>query len=446
MLDVMRPSVARAAGASKKFFAMYFGNGTPRTALSNEWTSTISETATGMTLGKALSPLESNKSDIVVLNNLYNEPYQWSQNTTGLAFNTGHWMSTSAFLTGQVMDAAAVQNNLNVSKLAMPGQSLDWMLAQALGQEPLIMGVDGRAFGAGNDPRGNEYMFFTTSWKSQTQCIEHKATSLEVWNTLFSNFTPSGAGPTPEQLAAAKHRTSVLHSVSADIRRLKQRLPAADQARLDEHLTTIEEVEKSVALETSLTCTSVPSSTGYENNINDGSQVNLRAKNMIDMAVLAFSCGLRNVATLHLQTDQTGGPDSRYLSNSGGKSYLHHPVSHYTDYGDTSAALEGMLIFNQWQTTQLAYLIQRLKATPDVGGTLFDNTIAMLGCGLGDSASHTPLNIPMILAGGGGGTLKTGRSVDCSKESIANMLLAIAQKMGLNANSFGRSSRVMPMI
>jgi hypothetical protein len=395
-----------------------------------------------MQLGQALTPLANNKADIVVLRNLFNEPYQWSQDSTGLAFNAGHWMSTSSFLTGQVMDAVAVKNNLNVSKLALPGQSLDWMLARSYGQEPLLMGVDGRAAGAGNDGRGNWYMFYTTSWKSQTECIEHKATSLEVFNSLFSNFKPP-ASDTAAANATIQYRNSVLDYVSADIRRLKARLPPSDQAKLDEHLATIEQIEKNVVLEATLTCT-VPPGAGYENNIGDGSLVNLRAKNMIDLAVLAFSCGLRNVATLHLQTDQTGGPDSRFLSNSGGKSYLHHSVSHYTSYGDQNAALAGMMLFNQWQTAQFAYLIQRLKSTPDLSGTLFDNTFAMLGCGIGDSANHSPADLPMILAGRGGGTLKTGRSIDAKNESIANMLLSIAGKMGLGTASVGRSTRPMP--
>jgi hypothetical protein len=439
VLEVMWPSVARAGGATQRFVAVYFGNGTPRDQ-GNFWTCNNTEDPSAMQLGAALQPLQAHRPDIVVLNNVTNEAMDYANNTQG-NFGQNHWHSTCGFLTGQAMDELAVRSDLNVSKLLIPGQSIDWMIAQKYGQQPLIMGIDGRATSPGNDSRGNAYMFFTISWQSQTQCVEHRGTSLEVWNTLFSNGVPMVSGSN-----AGKRQKRILDFVLADIRRLKGQLPAQDQARLDEHLTTIETIEGNVMTETTMAACTPPTQAGLENDISDGSLVNVRTKNMIDLMALAFSCGICNSASLMLQTDQTGGPDSRYLSNANGQSYLHHSVSHYRDYGDSAAALGGMLIFNQWQAMQLGYLIDKLKATPDTGGTLFDNTLAMLGCGIGDSQNHSSSNLPLVLAGGASGTLKLGRAVDCQGEPLANVLLSMLQKLGVGATSLGRSTRACPFI
>jgi hypothetical protein len=116
----------------------------------------------------------------------------------------------------------------------------------------------------------------------------------------------------------------------------------------------------------------------------------------------------------------------------------HHDLSHH---GGDAAKLEKIRKINQFHVEQLAYLLRKLKATPDGGGSLLDNCMVLYGSGISDGNSHVHDNLPILLAGTAGGALKTGRHLQFPKETpLSNLYLSMLDFVGATERSFGDST------
>jgi hypothetical protein len=207
---------------------------------------------------------------------------------------------------------------------------------------------------------------------------------------------------------------------------------------MDQYLTSINELEKRIKLEAPNTPPTVPAAacgvlpTGgtyqTDNNAVNVDIIPQRSKNLMDMMVLAFQCDLTRVVTFMTENEHSEVPSASIGST--GTNISHHTSSHWADNAGLYIPVKDY--FGKWQTAQMAYLIEKLKATQDGinGGTLLDNTLVHAGSGMGDSHLHSFDNIPILLAGGGAGH-KGGRFLKYPDQHYSNFLATLATKFGL---------------
>jgi hypothetical protein len=117
----------------------------------------------------------------------------------------------------------------------------------------------------------------------------------------------------------------------------------------------------------------------------------------------------------------------------------HHSISHHKK---DPRQLEQYARISTWHIEQYAYFLNRMKSIKEGDGTLLDSSMILFGSGLRDGDRHSPKNIPLVLAGQGGGTLKTGRHLVFEPDTpLANLYLAMLNTMGIESSQFGDSTR-----
>jgi hypothetical protein len=153
---------------------------------------------------------------------------------------------------------------------------------------------------------------------------------------------------------------------------------------------------------------------------------------MFDLQVLAYQCDLTRVITLMMGREHSGMTYPQI-----GVPDAHHPISHHQGVPEKVAKVAKI---NQYHVQMFAKYLEKLKATPDGDGTLLDHLTLMYGAGIADSNSHSPVNIPMILAGGGAGHLRGGRHVNFKNTPLANLHLTLMDQFGVRLDKMGDST------
>ena len=150
---------------------------------------------------------------------------------------------------------------------------------------------------------------------------------------------------------------------------------------------------------------------------------------MFDLQVLALQADTTRVVTFQLARETStrtyphiGVPDP------------HHPVSHHSNDPEKLAKLAKI---NAHHVSLFAYLVEKLRLTPDGDGSLLDHSIYMLGSGMGNPDVHDHSNLPIVLAGGGAGKLKGARHIKYEQQTpLANLHLTLLDKVGVHLDSF----------
>jgi len=262
--------------------------------------------------------------------------------------------------------------------------------------------------------------------------------------TLVSAI-PAGTGaagpaaPSPEVMAAMAHKKSVLDHVMGDIGALNRRVGSVDKARLDEHLTSIQEVERILSAQPATVgagCTSPEPIMGDPTAIMDGFRgvgsgpAGTRAKIFLRLFATAFKCDLTRYASFAL----SNGFDDRYFPEFGGGMVAHHQITHNGMYGP-NPEIEPKII--SFYASLLAYLLHQLKSSPEGAGTLLDNSLIYYGSEMAEGW-HTNNNMPVVLAGRGGGQVVTGRHLAYpSPTPLAKLFLAMLKVGGSKTATFG---------
>ena len=162
-------------------------------------------------------------------------------------------------------------------------------------------------------------------------------------------------------------------------------------------------------------------------------------KLMCDLLVLAFQTDLTRVATLPFANEGSNRPYKMIEVSEG-----HHDLSHH---GNDAAKLAKIKKINTFHTEHFAYLLTKLRAAKEANGTsVLDNTMIVYGSGNGDGNRHNHDDLPILLAGKGGGTLETGRHIVFPKRAdtpLTNLFLALFERMGAPTKSFGDSTGVL---
>jgi hypothetical protein len=222
----------------------------------------------------------------------------------------------------------------------------------------------------------------------------------------------------------------VLDSVRDEVTRLQGTLGRSDRAKLIEYLDAIRDVERRIQKAEEQSDKDLPL---VEHPAGIPASYDDHARLMCDLQVLAYQCDLTRVVTFMLGREfsgvtypQIGVPDA------------HHPITHHQQEAEKMAKVAKV---NAYHVMQFAYLLDRLRSTPDGDGSLLDHSIVMYGAGIGECNAHDPRNIPLLLAGRGSGHLKGGRHIRYPKETpLANLHLTLLDKLGVHVDRIGDST------
>jgi len=228
---------------------------------------------------------------------------------------------------------------------------------------------------------------------------------------------------------------SMLDLVLGGAKDLRRTLPQDDQHKLDEYLDSVRSVErriaameyrqKEAALEAagvSVSKRNASDSPPIEIKIPEGDKRSEYMQVMCDLNVLAFQTDTTRVSTYIGST-----PNGVSYPELGFKDE-HHSQTHHNNQPDKVDKVEKITAFN---IAQFAYMIKRMHSLREGDGTLLDNCIMMWGSGLEDGNKHTRENLPFILAGRGGGSIKTGRFLTDTKGNQGDLLTTLLACAGI---------------
>jgi len=367
-----------------------------------------------------LEPLKNVKDDVAVLTGLTHDKGRANADGPG-----DHARSASSFLTGcQPVKTAGA--NIRV------GISVDQVAAKQIGRytkfPSLQLGCEPGRNAGGCDSGYSCAYSNSISWTSESTPMSKEVNPRQVFERLFSDGPHGSAdeGRAKRDL----YKRSVLDFVSEDARQLKSRLGHTDQRKLDEYLTGVREIELRIARAEKETNAHLPDLDVPAGIPKDYAE-HLRL--MCDLTAIAFQGDMTRIVTC-MFANEGSNRSYRHIDVPEG----HHDLSHH---GGDAAKHAKIRTINRFHVSMLAYLIEKLKSIPDGDATLLDNCMIVYGSGIGDGNRHNHDDLPVLLAGRGGGTIRTGRHIRYPIETpMANLFLSMLDRAGAPTPRIGDST------
>jgi len=413
-LDAMVPALAPAQSTKRptRMAFVYVPNGIDM----RNWTLDYEGPLGALT--PTLQPLAPYKSDVTILSNL--------THNTGRALLDGpgdHGRCCGSYLTG-----VQVKKTLTDIKASV---SCDQLVANQIGHltrfPSLEVGLED-ARQAGDCDSGYSCAYTNNlAWRSETQPLPPVLDPKALFERLFGD----DAGLTPEQRARRNHnRRSILDFVSDDTKSLQSGLGPVDKRKLDEYLNSVREIEKQIE-KAEKDNAQIDPGMDKPYGVPNGFAEHFRL--MTDMITVAFQADLTRVVTF-LVTHEGTSRAYREIGIADG----HHPLTHHRNQVEL---MDKVARINLYHMQQFAEWVGRLKNTPDVDGSLVDNSMLVYGAGLADGNSHIHSDLPTLMVGRAGGYIKPNRRVVYRKETpMCNLFLTMMDRMGLHMDQFGDST------
>jgi len=418
MLDAMLPSfsfgAADAKMSIKRMAFLYVPNGKNMA----EWTP--KDLGSKFEFPYILEPLKPFKDQVLVLSGLACDKARPHGDGPG-----DHARAMAAYLTGS-------QPRKTSGADIKVGISADQFAAQKIGTKTkfasLELGCE-RGQQAGNCDSGYSCAYSSNlSWRGEATPQGKEIDPRQVFDRLFANRDPKEVVQNKD--ARDRYKKSILDFVQEDARNLRNNLGATDQRKLDEYLSAVREIEQRLDRADKGNGTDAAKLT-KPTGIPKDYQEHVRL--MCDMMVLAFQADLTRIATFPFAND---GSNKSYKPI--GIAEGHHDLSHH---GRSKEKLEKIKQINRFHVSQLAYLLDKLQDIREGDGTLLDSCMISYGSAIGDGDRHNHDDLPILLAGSGGGTIKPGRHVRYTKDTpLTNLFLAMMDRMGVQADQFGDST------
>jgi hypothetical protein len=311
--------------------------------------------------------------------------------------------------------------------------TIDQLIANEIGQETPLPSLEVASETTIQDAacstgRGGCYYSSTLSFRDANSPLPMEFNPRKVFNQLF------GEGDTPaERQAIADQTKSLLDMIGERTAALQRRLGPGDQARLDQYLTTVREIERRVekAEQRDLSGIELPAAPiGELPNFDE--QVRL----MFDLITLAYQANLTRVTSYIMVAEGTNRP-----YNHIGVPDAFHPLSHHAN---KLASLEKLARIQTWHMQVFADFLDRLDATEDGDGSLLDHSLFLYGSNMSNSDRHNNYPLPNILVGGANGQLKGGQHIELPEHTtLSNLLLTVLNKAGIQRDSFSDSTGVI---
>ncbi|MSQ94240.1 MAG: DUF1552 domain-containing protein [Gemmataceae bacterium] len=385
-----------AAAAPKRFAALFMGNGISPP----NWSA--SGAGANMVLGKSLEPLASLRPKLNVVSGLFN------RQATGVGIHPGQ--------TGNILSGAALQRGA----VLRGGTSMDQVLAahfeDETAQSSLVLGCEQPITGYHETNFSMAYSSHI-SWQNANSPVPMEVYPSLAFDSLFDN-------------QGNRRNQSILDRVRNQAASLNNEVSHSDRAKLDEYLTSVREVERRIQRNRSQGSgvRNQNSTRRPENGLPEDIREHMRL--MCDIIALAFQTDKTRVATLLMCRDLSGlfypFLDVRTA---------HHPTSHE----DHSDAYERV---TRYYVSQIAYLANRLAAMREGESTVLDNSCLMFVSNMWSGSQHDSRKLPVLLVGGLGGTLTTGRVLDYNgrgddNRKLCSLYLSLMNRMGVRAEGFG---------
>ena len=403
-------SLNAAATPPKRFAVLFMGNGVNE----DQWSATGS--GESMELSKSLSPLDPVKTKINVIDGLF------MKSLTGQGIHPAQ--------TGSLLSGATIQRG----PILHSGVTIDQVLANQIGQDTaqpsMVLACEQPLTGYHETNFSMAYSSHL-SWQSPDSPVPTEVYPSLAWDNLFEN-------------RGIMRNASILDRVRDRAETLSGRVSATDKAKLDEYLTSVREIEKRIERMRIDKHQADESAKGQNrpawtmDRPKNGLPEDLRehARLMCDIIALGFQTDRTRVATLILANDLSAQIYPFLQVREG-----HHAASH----DNTS---EGYERITRFHLSQFAYLAQKLDSMREGDGTVLDNSCLLFLSNLWVGRKHDNSRLPLIAAGGLGGTLQTGRTLNYltagdENRKLSSLYLGILNRMGVKSDRFGDATGVL---
>jgi hypothetical protein len=415
LVDAMVPALTQAAqtAASPRLRVGFVY--IPHGVIMRQWTPAAAGADFEFT--PILKPLEPFRQSLVVVSNL-----------TRAEVSSNHAVSAACWLTGTPPKRTDGPD-------FRAGVSIDQVIATQIGQDTTFPSLevateDFSGLVGACDPGYSCAYMNTLNWQTPTTPLPMEVNPRVVFERLFG-----GGGTAEQRLARMRTDRSLLDFVADDLSHLQRELGRGDGRKLDDYLTNVREIERRIqrAEQTARTQADVPAApVGVP-------------ESYVEHVALLF-----DLLALALQTDQTrvftfmmAREVSQRTYPEIGVTEPHHSISHH---GNRPAAIEGHAKLNAYHLSMVAKFLEKLRTMPDGDGSLLDHSLIMYGSGMSDGNGHTGSPLPHVLIGGASGRMKGNRHVVMPENTpMANLLLAVAQKSGVEQDRFGVSSGIVDL-
>lgn len=391
-------------------------------------------------LPEILAPLDKVKDNALVLSGMYN--------ALPIRTRGGHHPAVTGFLCSSILQRgkeSASENDI----IDSGGPSIDQVLASRLGAATRIpsleLALDPAEKGLAGPAKENRIYGSHLSWSSPTSPIAPEINPKAAFDRLFRAQVPkSGA---PQVTTTVQDDQSVLDAILRDLPSFQAGLGTEDKRKLDEYTTSVRELEVRLNREAKATkearridpaairalpdldmLTSKVGEVGRKGNTPEVMRL------MLDVMTMAFWTDTTRIITFQMGVEV----NNRKFAFLPGVTDSHHELSHHENKKEK---MDQYVKISTWHVAQYAYLVSRLGQIKEGAGTLLDNSMLLFGSGLRDGQKHDKQDLPIVLAGGGAGTLKGGRHVKVgSGVPLANLHCEIAVRMGLQLPKFADST------
>ena len=434
-LEAMMPSSVLSAplSSSPKRVAFMFA---PNGVCPGKWSP--NDLGSNFQLSPILKPLAGFEDQLLILQQLMNK-----YSTYGVE---GHYTKTGNFLTSLEVHRT-IGAHVNTG-----GPSIDQLIARKVGQETiipsLVYGVDRIKSGVCTSTGITRLYGSYISWESATKPAAKEINPRFAFDRMFRTVVPA-KNPKPE----SPLKRSILDAVREDAKALQKDLGIADQNKLAEYLESIRSIEMRLENKGQMKDFEAGISPGMKKELERmdirideyidlemGLDVTEKVRLMLDIMALAFWSDASRVGTFMFGNAASG----RNFSFLEGVKDSFHSISHHQNDPRRMKQYE---LINTWHMEQLAYFLEKLRSIPEGNGTLLDQSMVMFGSGLRNGDRHAEENLPIILAGGGGGRLKTGRHLSFAEETpLANLYQTMAHVMDAEVNGFADATQMLPEI
>jgi len=404
-----------ATGAPLRMAFLYFPNG----AIPDQWNPV--GTGKDFQFGNTLTPLNPLRDHVQMISGL--------EHLNAEAGNDGagdHARANGTFLTGVRVKKTAGSD-------IYAGISVDQIAAQHIGKATrfasLELSTDPHRKSGGCDSGYSCAYESNLAWRTPTSPLSPESNPRLVFERLF------GAGVHGQRGASLAQRRSqqrsILDFVMDDAKSVEKKLTNRDKAKMDEYLTGLREIEQRIVTAESFTDIpdpNMPSPDGIPAAYDEYIRL------MFQMLALAFETDATRVSTLLLAHDGSNRTFPEIEIAEG-----HHSLSHHRDDADM---IRKVAQIDRFYADRLAEFLVMLDSKQDADGhSILHNSMIVYGCGNSDGNRHTHANLPVVLAGNGGGTFNTGRHIATKATPMCNLYLNMLDRMGVPAlDRFGDST------
>ena len=415
LLDGMVPALTAltrtAAAPTKRLGVVAVPNGAPveywqpKTAGADfEWTPSL----------KALAPV---RDRVLVMTNLDSVGAEPGRGTT-------HSQAASAFLTGarpRRTAGAALELGISMDQVAANAEGIG-RETQLPSLELSLEGGD-TVYGVSTCDGGFSCAYLNNSWANRTTPMPRETNPRIVFERLFGDVGSTSAEARRRRI---EQQRSILDAVKGKVGHLESGLAPYDRRKLDEYLEAVRGIERRIQLAEQQADRELPA---VESPAGIPLSYEEHARLMFDLMILAYQTDMTRVISFMVGREESGVTYPQI-----GVTEPHHPLSHHRDNPEK---IEKLARINAYHMQFFSDFLVKMQSTPDGDGTLLDNVMVMYGSALRNSNRHTTQNLPILVAGGGGGAIKGGRHIVCPEGTpLTDLQYTMLAKLGVPVDGF----------